>query len=184
MNLRFVSSNVHKIKEAGEILTPHGVTVIPATIKIEELQTEDVGRLVTDKLIKAFQSIGRPLFVEHTGLYIDHLNGFPAGLTQIFWDKLKADRFAALANSLPDSRLTAKTVLGYCDGRKIHMFEGSINGHVPTVPAGDRTFQWDCVFVPDGETQTFAEMGLRKNDISMRRRALDAFAAFLISGQS
>ena len=183
MRLRFVSSNSHKIREASEILTPKGITVVPASIKIEELQTEDVSRLVTDKLIKGFKSIGRPLFVEHTGLYIDHLNGLPAGLTQIFWDKLEADRFARLANNLPDSSLTAKTVLGYCDGRKIHLFEGSIKGHVPKVPAGDRAFQWDCVFVPEGETQTFAEMGTRKNDISMRRKALDAFAAFLSAGK-
>jgi XTP/dITP diphosphohydrolase len=50
---------------------------------------------------------------------------------------------------------------------------------VPAIPAGLRDFQWDCVFVPDGYTETFAEMGDRKNDISMRRKALDAFAVFL-----
>jgi XTP/dITP diphosphohydrolase len=71
MKLRFVSSNSHKIREASEILTPKGIAVVPASIKIEELQTEDVSRLVTDKLIKGFKSIFRPLFVEHTGLYID-----------------------------------------------------------------------------------------------------------------
>jgi XTP/dITP diphosphohydrolase len=44
---------------------------------------------------------------------------------------------------------------------------------------GSKDFQWDCVFVPNGYSETFAQMGDRKNEISMRRKALDAFAAFL-----
>lgn len=183
MKLRFVSSNKHKIAEVTEILTPVGVEVIPSSIKIEELQTTDVSALVQDKLVKAFDKIGRPLFVEHTGLYIHALNELPAGLTQIFWDSLQADKFCELVGGLRDSRLEAKTVLGYCDGRRFHYFEGQIAGHVPKTPAGNRDFQWDCVFIPDGEDQTFAELGARKNLISMRRKALDKFSEFLRTGE-
>lgn len=178
-SLRFVSSNPHKIDEAKGILASVGVDVIPLSIKIDEIQSEDVNKLVKDKLIKAFNAIGRPLFVEHTGLYVEGLNGLPAGLTQIFWDRLQADNFASLVNSLPKSSVIAKTMVGYCDGRKLHFFEGSINGTVPPTPIGDRQFQWDCVFIPDGETKSFAELGSRKNEISMRRVALDKLAEFL-----
>jgi XTP/dITP diphosphohydrolase len=179
MKIRFLSGNTHKIAEVNAILAPVGVEVIPVEQKIEELQTEDVERLVRDKLNKAFERIGRPLFVEHTGLYLDGLNGLPAGLTQIFWDKLEADSFCALVNGLSSPVVTAKTVLGYCDGKQIHFFEGLVSGRVPETPAGPRGFQWDCVFIPDSETETFAEMGDRKNSLSMRRKALDSFAAFL-----
>jgi XTP/dITP diphosphohydrolase len=182
MKIRFVSSNTYKIEEVTAILAPVGVTVIPTAIKIEEIQTNDVAKLVKDKLIKAFREIGRPLFVEHTGLYIDGLNGLPAGLTQVFWDSLLADRFAEIVSNFPNPRLVAKTVLGYCDGKRLHFFEGEIAGHVPRTPAGNRDFQWDCVFIPAGETQTFAELGPRKSEISMRRKALDQFAAFLAGG--
>lgn len=174
-----MSGNPHKIAEVQRILAPVGVDVVPLSGKIEELQTEDVERLVRDKLTKAFEAIGRPLFVEHTGLYLSGLNGLPAGLTQIFWDRLKADRFADLVAGLGDAKVTAKTVLGYCDGREIHLFEGAIDGTVPRKPSGPPGFQWDCVFVPNGSTQTFAEMGAAKDDISMRRKALDLFAAHL-----
>ncbi|MBL0444962.1 MULTISPECIES: non-canonical purine NTP pyrophosphatase [Aeromonas] len=179
MKIRFMSGNLHKIREVQRILAPVGVEVVPVSRKIEELQTEDVERLVRDKLTKAFEAIGRPLFVEHTGLYLNGLNGFPAGLTQIFWDKLEADRFVKLVAGLENPSVTAKTVLGYCDGRNIRLFEGSIEGTVPTVPAGPTGFQWDCVFIPNGYTQTFAEMGDAKDTISMRRRALDQFATYL-----
>lgn len=179
MKIRFMSGNKHKIEEVQRILTPVGVDIVPVSRKIEELQTQDVGALVRDKLIKAFHEIGRPLFVEHTGLYLRGLNDLPAGLTQIFWDRLEAKRFADLVAALGDNKVTAKTVLGYCDGREMHLFEGSIEGTVPRAPAGPEHFQWDCVFIPDGSTKTFAEMGTDKDDISMRRIALDNFATYI-----
>lgn len=179
MKIRFLSGNEHKITEVRKILEPIGAEIIPVEWKIEELQTEDVYRLVRDKVNKAFDRIGRPLFVEHTGLYLDGLNGLPAGLTQIFWDKLEADSFATLVQRLETPVVTAKTVLGYCDGRQIYFFEGAVQGRVPPTPAGSRHFQWDCVFIPEGSTKTFAQLGERKNDLSMRRKALDAFGSFL-----
>lgn len=178
-----MSGNAHKITEVQRILAPVGVDVVPVSRRLEELQTEDVESLVRDKLAKAFETIGRPLFVEHTGLYLSGLNGLPAGLTQIFWDRLQADRFADLVAGLGDAKVTAKTILGYCDGHKIHLFEGAIDGTVPRTPAGSAGFQWDCVFVPNGSTQTFAQMGAAKDEISMRRKALDLFAAHLKSAK-
>lgn len=174
--IRFLSSNVYKILEVKRILEPAGLEVIPVEAKIEELQTEDVSRLVRDKLTKAFSKIGRPLFVEHTGLYLPGLNGLPAGLTQIFWDRLQADGFVSLTNGLQDRSVVAKTVIAYCDGMSIIEFEGSVNGVIPGAPAGPREFQWDCVFQPKGFSETFAEMGDRKDEISMRRAALDQLA--------
>jgi XTP/dITP diphosphohydrolase len=37
----------------------------------------------------------------------------------------------------------------------------------------------DCVFQPAGYSETFAEMGDKKNSISMRRGALEKLAAHL-----
>lgn len=180
MDIRFLSSNEHKIREVEAILAPVGVNVVSVSRKIEEIQTEDVYRLVRDKLLKAFALIGRPIFVEHTGLHLPGLSNLPGGLTQIFWDNLQADSFVELVRGLSSQEIVAKTVIGYCDSRAIFYFEGEVAGSVPASPSGDRDFQWDCVFVPDGFSETFASLGeVRKNEISMRRKALDKFAAFL-----
>jgi len=177
--VRFVSSNPFKIEEAKSILSPVGITVVPVDMKIEELQTTDTERLVKDKALKAFSAIARPLFVEHTGLYLNYLNGLPGGLTQIVWDSLQADRFSELFGRSPDPSVIAKTTICYSDGKRMHIFIGEVVGRIASAPAGNRDFQWDCVFIPDGETITFAEMGDKKNDISMRKQALDSYAAFL-----
>jgi XTP/dITP diphosphohydrolase len=177
--LRFLSANEFKIAEATKILAPCGIEIVPIAHKIEELQTTDTERLVRDKALKAFGYTGRPLFVEHTGLYLDHLNGFPGGLTQVFWDSLGPERFAELFGTTSNTKVIAKTMVGYVDGQRIHLFEGSIAGQIADAPRGNRDFQWDCVFIPDGSAKTFSELGAKKNEMSMRRKALDALADFL-----
>ncbi|ETX11142.1 hypothetical protein MUS1_12290 [Marinomonas ushuaiensis DSM 15871] len=179
MQIRFVSNNDFKVNEVTKILAEAGVTVISAKYSINGIQTENVNELVKDKLLKAFKKVGRPVFVEHTGLYIESLNGFPGGLTQMFWDKLEADKFSSLLGHANNPSLVAKTTIGYCDTKKMHFFEGEIKGRIAPEPRGDRGFQWDCVFIPEGETETFAEMGDKKNDISMRKIAFDKFKEFL-----
>lgn len=179
MKIRFITKNQFKVDEVNKILEGTGVEVIAAKHEINELQTDDVKLLVRDKLLKAFKKVGRPVFVEHTGLYIESLNGFPGGLTQIFWDKLQAETFSNLLGSSINTKVVAKTIIGYCDSRKIHMFEGSIIGNIADQPRGNRDFQWDCVFIPEGFNETFAEMGDRKNEISMRKLAFDEFKKFL-----
>lgn len=178
MKLRFLSRNDHKIAEATRILENYGIEIEATYAEVEELQTIDTDRLVRDKALKAFEKIGRPLFVEHTGLYLDMLNGFPGGLTQVFWDQLQKDKFSELFAS-ETARAVARTHIGYVDGRKIHVFEGEVVGKIVAPSFIDHGFQWDCAFVPIGETRTFSEMGPDKDAISMRRKALEALAQFI-----
>lgn len=173
MKLIFVSKNRFKHAEASAILEPLGIQLRADGTEIHELQTVDTDALVRDKAIRAFQKLGRPLFVEHTGLYLDVLNGFPGGLTQIFWDTLGKTRFSELFGS-ETQRALAKTYIGYVDSRRVHVFQGEIEGRIVALPRVDHGFQWDCVFQPLGYEQTFSEMGELKNQISMRRIALES----------
>lgn len=175
--LFFVSKNPRKQEEARLILSSSGIQVIADHSEINELQTVDTDALVRDKAIKAFKKVGRPLFVEHTGLYLDMLGGFPGGLTQIFWDSLKKERFSQLFASETEKAI-ARTYVGYVDGNRVYVFQDEIEGKIVS-PRVDHDFQWDCVFVPDGYEQTFSEMGAKKNEISMRRLALNKLRLFL-----
>ena len=177
--IRFLSGNPLKITDVESILSRIDIQVVPVNYKINEIQTIDVPALVHDKCIKAFQRVSRPIFVEHTSLHIASLNDFPSGLTQVFWDTLEADSVAEIFGKLPDPSVKATTRIAYCDGKRVHQFEGEITGKISPVPCGNRDFQWDCIFIPDGEKKTFAELGERKNEISMRRKALEKFLDFL-----
>jgi XTP/dITP diphosphohydrolase len=179
MKIRFASVNERKIQEVREILGPCGIEIVPFPLKIEELRTEDLRLLVSDKLLTAFKMIGKPVFVEHTGLFINSLNGFPGGLTQTFWDRLQAAGFSELIGHLDDPSAVARTLIGYCDGRKRHFFESSVRGRIAPQPAGAEGFEWDNVFIPDGQPDTIAQTAYQRGGASMRKHALDAFVAYL-----
>ena len=176
--IRFLSNNKFKIKEVTSILEEYDIEVLPLSAKIEELQTNDVTHLVKDKALKAYKKIGRPLIVEHTGLYLENINNLPGGLTQIVWDSLLAEKFANIFGSNNhSSKAKAVTVVCYVDGKRFHFYKGEITGYIIDSPRGNKDFQWDCVFIPEGKDVTFAEMGeAEKNSMSMRKKALIDFA--------
>lgn len=172
--LRFVSRNPHKVAEVKTILQKAGILIVPVDFAVEEIQTDDSNRLIRHKAVAAYDRLRLPLIVEHTGLHLESLEGLPGGLTQVFWDHLKADRFAELFGRRLNPRATARTQIAYVDGTTISIFSGAIDGRIARVPRGPRGFQWDCIFIPKGHPRTFAEMSQRqKNKISMRRQALD-----------
>lgn len=179
MKIYFISNNDKKIEEVKKILSVKDFEIEGYSIKINEIQSENEELIVRDKVIKAFKKIKRPLFVEQTGLYIEDFGNLPGGLTQIVWDSLEADKFCDYFGTRKNTNVKAVTTIGYCDGMQIKLFTGEIKGDVVAKPRGDRTFQWDCIFQPKGFEKTFAEMGDLKNQISMRKIALEAFRTYL-----
>jgi len=178
MKIYFVSNNELKLKEAKDILGSKS-NIEAIKLKIDEIQSENAEKIVYDKALKAFSKVKRPLFVEHTGLYVEDFGDLPGGLTQIVWDSLQADKFCDYFGNRSNTKATATTIIGYCDGMNIKVFKGSINGNISATPCGNRDFQWDCVFVPEGYKETFAELGDKKNKISMRKLALEMFSDYL-----
>ena len=63
-----------------------------------------------------------------------------------------------------------------------HVFEGQCGGQLRHTLAGGGGFGYDPLFVPTGETCTFAELSeARKNQISHRARALQKLVAWVQS---
>jgi XTP/dITP diphosphohydrolase len=173
----FLSANENKLTEVKEMLETEKIHVLAHAMRIDEIQSESMEKIVKDKVKKAYAKLKRPLLVEQTGLLISDFGNLPGGLTQVFWDALQADKFCQYFYG--KGEVLAETVLAYCDGKRIYLFSGSVKGIIVPEPRGDRTFQWDCVFQPEGQDQTFAEMPKeKKNEISMRRIALDQFHHF------
>ncbi len=65
------------------------------------------------------------------------------------------------------------------DGRE-YTFEGIVNGRITNTETGGEGFGYDPVFIPDGYTETFAQMPPElKNAISHRARAVRKLVEFL-----
>lgn len=88
----------------------------------------------------------------------------------------KADRRA---------RFVAVVAIAEPDGTVLDVSEGICEGTITFAPRGEGGFGYDPLFVPDGYTETFAELSDEiKNRISHRARALIGAKRFLTSCES
>jgi len=61
-----------------------------------------------------------------------------------------------------------------------YFFEGICNGRITYTEKGEEGFGYDPVFIPDGASKTFAEMGMdEKNIYSHRKKATEKLVTFL-----
>jgi len=116
-------------------------------------------------------------------LLIDAWKELPGGLISVFMDTVGNEGICKMMRAYEgDERIArARVVIGYShpDGG-VYTFQGEVTGTISLEPRGKNNFGWDPIFIPEGDTRTYAEMTLaEKNRTSMRRDAVDRFARFL-----
>jgi XTP/dITP diphosphohydrolase len=182
VSLYFVTKNKFKGVEVTEYLRSEGVAVEVIERDIQEILDVDVEAIVRHKVLAAFKELGRPCAVEHGALMIDELKGLPGGLSKPVWDTV-GERICSLIEKGASRGATARSVVGYCDGNRIHMFVGNTRGSLAECGRGAYSFQWDPVFIPDGATKTFGELGFPgKAAYSQAKAAWSKLAAHIKKG--
>jgi XTP/dITP diphosphohydrolase len=91
------------------------------------------------------------LFVDHTGVSVKAWNGLPGGMTGEIWGQLGIAGFLRLLQCDNNRQATAHTIIGYCNGRRIYIFEAEIQGVIAAEPDGP-TDTWESLFIPAGCT--------------------------------
>jgi XTP/dITP diphosphohydrolase len=183
IRLVFATSNPFKIAEAKSFAKGFGIQIVGYSMKIHELQTDDLDALVHAKALEAFQRLRLPVMVDHASLRMSSLAGMPGSLTQLFWDQLGGAGLTEIARLRVDPGAIAVSTVAYCDAKRIHVFSAEQHGRIADRPRGTRKFQWDTIFQPDGVTRTYAQMSIKeKNAISQRGRALTALFDHVAAG--
>lgn len=153
----YISNNRFKRDEVALLSKTLGLDIELRDGDVRELQMLDRQQLVRHKTLEAFKIVRGPVIVDHASLEIGCLNGMPGTLTQLFWDKLEG-KICDIANALGNSDAKAICTLGYCNGHVIEVLEGSVDGAIAKAPYRVSQFQWDSIFIPQGETRTFTEI--------------------------
>jgi XTP/dITP diphosphohydrolase len=179
----FNTQNDYKFDEVKLLFKGKEIEIYRRKIHIEEIQSFDFDKVATQKILHAFSIFGRPVLVEHTGLFVEALDGMPGPLTQPFWDKLQGNKICKIVASLGNAKATAKTILKYCDGKRIRTFEGELAGEIAIEPRGNIEFQWGTIFIPKiwpEQSKTYSEFPINEiNKYSHRARAFEKLISFL-----
>lgn len=179
--LEVATTNQNKLQEIRRILKDYKIE--GKSLSIEEIQSTDPYKVARFKAIEAYKANGyNPIFIEETSLDIYGLNGRPGPYVKDFTEEVEMRRMIAeqwLAGR--DRRVKARVLFAIHDGEETHLFEGITTGTIAECLRGTNGFGWDDMFIPDGETRTFAEMSDEEKDkFSMRRKALEAIDLTLV----
>jgi len=188
------TGNPGKVDELRALLSDLSIEVIPGhTLDDPPDVTEDAGTLAgnAEKKANAYhEHTGLPALADDTGLEVAALDGRPGVHTARFagpdcTPEQNKQKLLAVLDGVDDRRARFRTVVALIDGEgAARTFEGVCTGTITTAPRGDGGFGYDPLFRPEGHDQTFAEMSPEaKNEISHRRRALDALRQFLMNGE-
>jgi XTP/dITP diphosphohydrolase len=136
---------------------------------------------------------GRDVFVlaDDSGLEVDALNGAPgvhsarfAATNENAPDAANLEKLLSLLRDVPLDKRAARfrCTLALVRRDSVEVFEGACEGTIISEARGTGGFGYDPVFVPNGYSETFAQLGEHiKNQISHRARALQKLKAYFSS---
>lgn len=187
--LVLATHNPGKVREIAALLEPHGVACEAAgalgLAEPEETQDTFAGNAKL-KALAAARATGLPALADDSGLAVTTLGGAP-GVHSARWAEGPDGRDFSCAMTRVEQEVaghadrSAAFICALCiawpDGRA-QVFEGRVDGAITFPPRGDRGFGYDPIFVPEGDTRTFAEMDpAEKHATSHRTRAFEKLVA-------
>jgi len=176
--LKFVTGNPNKLREAQEIL---GVKMEQGSADhLHEIQTNDIRQLVEHKVTEAWREFQCPVLVEDSGLIFTAWNGLPGALVKWFEKSVGCEGMLRMLESFENRQAEALCLAAVYDGKTMVVGEGRVPGTIAPAMRGSQGFGWDVIFIPDGETRTYAEMSpAEKNSHSHRRQAFESLKSQL-----
>jgi len=171
--LVIATHNPGKLAEMRNLLAPYGIEAISAG-ELGLKEPDESGMTFRDnariKAEAAAQATGLPAFADDSGLAVDALDGAPgihsarwAGPDRNFRRAMETieEKLRARGGTTPERR-KAHFVSALCvawPDRHVEDFEARVDGMLVWPPRGDKGFGYDPMFLPDGHTRTFGEMG-------------------------
>lgn len=168
--ITLITSNENKVQEFERLL---GFKIKHQKIDLPEPQATDVRKVAEEKATKAYELLGRACLVDDTGLTIHAWGELPGALIRWFLDNVGSQGIIKMLGEDAPRDATVTTALGYCDENGSRVFTGEVHGKIAQFPIGDNGFGYDPIFIPDGQSKTFAQLSdIEKDNCSMRQLAV------------
>lgn len=187
--LVFATNNAHKLEEVSQIVKDIVDIVSLNDINCHDDIEETGSTLEENALLKSRYinvRYGFDCFADDTGLEVEALNGSPGVYSARYAGNAHDSEanIVKLLNELEgvqNRNARFRTVISLILNGEEYLFEGIITGKIITDRKGNNGFGYDPIFIPEGYSNTFAELGNEiKNKISHRAQATKKLCDFLI----
>lgn len=188
MKLVFATNNRHKLQEVKDILGSRVEVLSLAEIGCHDDIPETGATLEENALIKArwvSEKYNCNCFADDTGLEVEALGGAPGVYSARYAGEecnSEANMQKLLHNLTGENNRNAqfRTVIALIINNREFTFDGIVKGTISTGKMGEAGFGYDPIFVPEGYSQSFAQMGSEeKNRISHRYRATEKLSNYI-----
>lgn len=186
MDIVAATGNQHKVREMQQILGPLGIHVLGAAEAGGMPEVVEDGATFREnavkKAVECARVLGQSVIADDSGLEVQALGGAPGVVSARYAGEGGNDgrNVRKLLGELRDAadrraRFVCVIALVTPDAGLVGTAEGEVRGAITEGPRGDGGFGYDPVFVPDGYSETFAELPAEvKNRLSHRGNALKA----------
>jgi XTP/dITP diphosphohydrolase len=188
MKLVFATNNKHKLEEVRAILGKSIEVLSLNDINCHDDIPETADTLEGNALIKAkyiYDKFGVDCFADDTGLEVDVLGGEPGVYSARYAGEecnSEANMHKLLHNLTGKNNRDAqfRTVIALIIKGEEKLFNGIVKGKISNEKMGDAGFGYDPIFIPEGFSESFAQMTSdMKNSISHRYRATEKLCNYL-----
>lgn len=193
MTIYLATNNKHKLKEINEI-KPDGFEIKGMFEILKNFEVNEDGKTFLEnsikKAIETAQVLRMPVLADDSGLEIEILNGFPGVYSARFMENKsyieKMKHILKKMENVPFEKRKARFVCAatYYNPKNNILFsvEGEIKGKIAYSILGKDGFGYDPIFIPEGETLTFGQLGQEvKNRISHRKSAFQKLFTILLN---
>ncbi len=177
----FLTSNLGKLKEASLIAEQYGISLKQLPAKRIEIQSDNLASISAFSARVAARKYRVPVVVEDAGLFIEALGGFPGPYSSYVYKTIGVKGILKLMKGVTERAAYFLSVVAYCtpEARPL-IFKGRVKGCIASEARGVGGFGFDPIFIPEGDTRTFAEMTAQeKNRYSHRAKAFAKFFSWL-----
>ncbi len=182
LRVYFATSNKNKYEEAYRILETYGVQLELFSFEKIEIQAERLDQIALFAARQAYSVLRSPVLVEDSGLFIEELKGFPGPYSQYVFKTIGIEGILKLLEGVKNRKAWFEAAVACICPPYEKTFTDRVYGKISEEPRGKSGFGFDPIFVPEGETRTFAELGIEeKNKYSHRSRAFHRVGKWLKS---
>ncbi|MFO7536294.1 MAG: RdgB/HAM1 family non-canonical purine NTP pyrophosphatase [Kiritimatiellia bacterium] len=184
MKLLIATGNSHKLREIRAILAEPGLEIVsprewPHPLPPIEEDGDTFEANAIKKAMLTALAAGLWVLADDSGLEVEALDNAPGVRSARYAGEPSddANNNALLLKNLapaPNRRARFRCAIALASpSGRCQVVDGTCPGSLLADPRGARGFGYDPLFVPDGDTRTFAEMpDAEKNAISHRAKAL------------
>ncbi|NHJ04351.1 MAG: non-canonical purine NTP pyrophosphatase [Candidatus Heimdallarchaeota archaeon] len=178
--ITFVTNNEEKISDIKSILGKEFELNFITDRDLIEIQSLSVEEVVKFKAKQAFEKLQSPVAVSDSGLEIVALKNFPGALVKYTNETIGQRGLVKLLENTNNRTASFIAAIAFCKSSdKVKVFIERSEGKIALEPKGEG-WHFDKIFIPKGETKTWAEMGRkRKNENSAFKRALKQMSLWL-----